>query len=98
LSGDASASTKNPERARFASPVFQVGEGDAPLLIIHGDKDTTVYLDQSQRMEKAYQEAGLEVTFQLVPGGKHGGDAHFTPELRTKVATFLKKHLSTRKP
>jgi dipeptidyl aminopeptidase/acylaminoacyl peptidase len=61
LSGDASASTKNPERARFASPVFQVGQGDAPLLIIHGDKDTTVYLDQSQRIEEAYREAGLDV-------------------------------------
>lgn len=84
---------ENPERARFASPVFQVGQGDAPLLILHGDKDTTVFLDQSQRMEKACREAGLEVALQLVPGGKHGGDAYFTPELREQVAAFLKKHL-----
>jgi acetyl esterase/lipase len=89
---------QNQERARFASPAFQVSEGDAPLLILHGDKDTTVYLDQSQRIERAYQEAGLEVTFQLVPGGKHGGDAHFTPERRELVAQFLKKHLSPTMP
>lgn len=89
---------ENQERARFASPAFQVNAGDAPLLIIHGDKDTTVYLDQSQRIEKAYQEAGLDVTFQLVPGGGHGGNAHFTPELRELAATFLKKHLRTQEP
>ena len=84
---------ENPERARFASPVFQVSEGDAPLLILHGDKDKTVYLDQSQRMVEAYRAAGLDVALQVVPGGGHGGNAHFTPELREKVAQFLKKHL-----
>lgn len=89
---------ENQERARFASPVFQVGKGDAPLLILHGDKDTTVYLDQSQRMEKAYQDAGLDVALQVVPGGKHGGNAHFAPELREKVAQFFKKHLSPTTP
>lgn len=89
---------ENQERARFASPAFQVGKGDAPLLIIHGDKDTTVYLDQSQRIEKAYQEAGLEVALQVVPGGKHGGNAHFTPELREKAAQFLKEHLRPAAP
>lgn len=89
---------ENQERARFASPVFQVGEGDAPLLILHGDKDTTVYLDQSQRMAEAYRKAGLDVTLQIVPGGGHGGNPHFTPELREKVAQFLKKHLSPAEP
>ena len=84
---------ENPERARFASPVFQVGKGDAPLLILHGDKDKTVYLDQSQRMVEAYRAAGLDVALQVVPGGGHGGNAHFTPKLREKVAQFLKKHL-----
>lgn len=83
----------NPVPARFASPVFQVGKGDAPLLILHGDQDTTVFLDQSQRMVKACQEAGLDVSFQLVTGGRHGGDAYFTPELRERVAAFLKQHL-----
>lgn len=85
---------ENEELARFASPAFQVGAGDAPLLILHGDQDKTVYLDQSQRMETAYQEAGLEVTLQIVPGGGHGGAAHFTPAYRDIVAKFFRKHLS----
>ncbi|WP_395735652.1 alpha/beta hydrolase fold domain-containing protein [Prosthecobacter sp.] len=89
---------KNLELARFASPVFQVSAGDAPLLIIHGDKDGTVHLDQSQRMVDVYQKAGLEVALQVVPGGGHGGNAHFTPPLRDMVATFFTKHLRPAAP
>ncbi|WP_395743518.1 alpha/beta hydrolase fold domain-containing protein [Prosthecobacter sp.] len=89
---------KNLELARFASPAFQVSSGDAPLLIIHGDKDTTVHLDQSQRMVDLYQKAGLEVALQVVPGGGHGGNAHFTPPLRETVATFFTKHLRPAAP
>ena len=75
-----------------------MSEGDAPLLILHGDKDKTVYLDQSQRMVEAYRAAGLDVALQVVAGGGHGGNAHSTPELREKVAQFLKKHLSPSAP
>jgi acetyl esterase/lipase len=84
---------KNLELARFASPAFQVTSGDAPLLIIHGDKDTTVHLDQSQRMVDVYRRAGLDVALQVVPGAGHGGIAHFTPPLRDLVASFFTKQL-----
>jgi acetyl esterase/lipase len=89
---------KNLELARFASPVFQVNAGDAPLLIIHGDKDGTVHLDQSQRMVEVYQKAGLEVAMQVVPGAGHGGNAHFTPPLRETVTSFFAKHLRPSAP
>ncbi|WP_395749890.1 alpha/beta hydrolase fold domain-containing protein [Prosthecobacter sp.] len=89
---------KNLELARFASPVFQVNAGDAPLLIIHGDKDATVHLDQSQRMVDVYRQAGLEVALQVVPGGGHGGAAHFTPPMRDQVSRFFIKHLRSNTP
>ncbi|MDB6003524.1 MAG: nlhH 1 [Prosthecobacter sp.] len=84
---------KNLDLARFASPAFQANAGDAPLLIIHGDKDPTVHLDQSQRMMEVYRQAGLDVALQVVPGAGHGGPAHFAPPLREIVATFFTKHL-----
>ena len=90
--------SENENQARFASPVYQVSEGDAPLLIIHGDKDTTVYLDQSQRMEETYRKAGLEVALEVVPGAGHGGEAYSAPDLRKIVAAFFKKHLGAAKP
>lgn len=90
--------SENPERARFASPALQVGAGDAPLLIVHGDKDKTVFLDQSQRMVEVYRQAGLDATLQVIPGAGHGGRAHFTPARQDLVAKFLTRHLRPSQP
>ncbi|MCA9072953.1 MAG: alpha/beta hydrolase, partial [Planctomycetaceae bacterium] len=87
------AASKNLELAKLASPAFHVTKDDAPLLIIHGDKDSTVHLDQSERIVDEYQKLGLEVKLEIVPGGGHGGKAHFTPTYRKKVADFLRSHL-----
>ena len=87
------AASKKLELAKQASPAFQVTKDDAPLLIIHGDKDTTVYLDQSQRMVDEYRKAGLTVKLQVVAGAGHGGKAHFEPEYRKLVADFFRSHL-----
>lgn len=58
--------------ARLASPVTHITPDDAPLLILHGDKDTTVKLDQSEILRDRYREAGLEVKLVVIPGAKHG--------------------------
>ncbi|MDF1824631.1 MAG: serine hydrolase [Verrucomicrobiales bacterium] len=63
---------ENLEAARAASPATYIGEGDPPLLIFHGDRDTTVYLDQSELFEERYRSAGLEVDLEVVEGAKHG--------------------------
>ncbi|MCG6154987.1 alpha/beta hydrolase [Rubinisphaera margarita] len=83
--------------ARRASPAFHVSDEAAPLLIIHGDQDKTVYLDQSQRLEEEYRTLDLDVTLEVVEGGGHGGDAHFTKAYRDKVAKFLETHLKAAK-
>lgn len=40
------------------------------VLILHGDKDTLVNISGSQA-SKAYETAGADVRFQIIPGGKH---------------------------
>jgi acetyl esterase/lipase len=87
------AASKNQQLARLASPAFHVTGDDAPLLIVHGDKDRTVHLDQSQRMVEEYNKSGLDVTLEVVPNAGHGGAAHFTSQYRRKVAGFFRKHL-----
>jgi len=94
LGGPAS---ENLEQARLASPAFHVTEDDPPLLIIHGEKDGTVKLNQSERMVEEYERAGLDVTLQIVPGAGHGGREHFTPQYRKLVAQFFDAHLRTEK-
>ena len=79
--------------AQQASPAYHVSKDDPPLLIIHGDKDRTVFLEQSKRMAEEYRGADLKVTMEIVAGGGHGGKAFFTAVYRDKVASFLNKHL-----
>lgn len=41
------------------------------VLILHGDKDTLVNISGSQAAAEAYESAGADVRFQIIPGGKH---------------------------
>jgi len=84
--------SENLEAARSASPVTHISADDPPLLILHGDKDTTVYLDQSEILRDRYQAAGLEVKLVVKPGGKHGFSPR-TAEEREVVLTALRKWL-----
>lgn len=85
--------SENAKLARFASPAFYVTEDDPPLLIVHGDQDKTVRLDQSERMVEEYRMERLHVTLEVVPDAGHGGPAHFTRAYRDQVADFLRMHL-----
>ena len=67
---------KSEEEIRAAmeriSPARQVkGTKTAPLLLIHGDVDPIVPLQQSQVMEKAMREAGNDVELIVKEGGGH---------------------------
>lgn len=56
---------------RSISPIDQVTADDPPLLLLHGDKDKTVPLQQSEVMRTKYAEAGLPVELVVQPGGGH---------------------------
>ena len=53
------------------SPIDQVTADDPPLLLIHGDKDRTVPLQQSEVMQARYQETELPVELIVQAGGGH---------------------------
>jgi predicted esterase len=42
-----------------------------PWIVIHGDKDPTVSVEESRRMVKAGKELGIEIKYNEVPGGDH---------------------------
>ncbi len=54
------------------SPIFFVNSNLPPTLIYHGDADTLVPLDQSQRFQVEARKAGRTVEIVVHPGGKHG--------------------------
>ncbi len=56
---------------REISPLYFVTEQAPPLLLIHGDADKTVPLQQSQILKKKYEDLGLTVNLKVHPGGGH---------------------------
>lgn len=59
------------EQLKSISPIYFVTTDDPPLLLIHGDKDLTVPLQQSEVLQVKYEEVGLPVKLIVQPGGGH---------------------------
>lgn len=79
--------------AKLASPVFHLDANDPPLLLLHGDQDPQMPVNQSLEMYGAYREMGLDAEFIPVYQAVHGGKKFHDGE-RLKAATeFLQKHL-----
>jgi acetyl esterase/lipase len=78
------------EACQRANPITYVTRKDPPFLIVHGDKDPLVPLNQSQILYDALKAAGVEVTFHIV---KEGGHGFRDPEVDQMVADFFLKYL-----
>ena len=83
----------DPDMERFASPASYVSLDDPPLLVLHGDDDKTVLLDQSQRIVNLYQQQGLDSRLIVVRGSGHGGSVFFRGMHFQTARTFLSRHL-----
>lgn len=81
------------ELARLASPIFHVDASDPPLLLLHGDQDPQMPINQSHEIHGAYEELGLDVQFEVVHGAGHGGAAFFDAERSALVLAFLDRTL-----
>lgn len=57
---------------RECSPIYFIEKDLPPTLIYHGDADTLVPLDQSERFCKAASEMGCTTKLVVHPGGAHG--------------------------
>jgi acetyl esterase/lipase len=83
----------NEAVAKLASPVFHVDANDPPLLLLHGDQDPQMPINQSHELQGVYERTGLESTFIVVHGAAHGGDAFYSDANIASVAEFLDRHL-----
>jgi acetyl esterase/lipase len=85
----------NPEKAKKVSATTYVSKGDAPFLIIHGDKDPTVPVGQSIMFYDMLKKADVNADYHCIDGAKHGGPEFSNPEIISKVEIFFKKHLTS---
>lgn len=77
------------EATRLASPVFHVDANDPPLLMIHGDQDPQMPINQSHELEGAYESVGAPVVFEALHGAKHGGSSFYDVERLERMHQFL---------
>jgi acetyl esterase/lipase len=57
---------------RETSPITHVSSDDPPILIIHGDADLLVPIEQSRRLMDKLNAAGVTTRLIVRPGAKHG--------------------------
>ena len=60
------------EIGRKISPIYFVNAESPPTLIMHGDQDTRVPLQQSESIVEKLKAAGVEASLVVKPGQKHG--------------------------
>lgn len=82
-----------PEISRLASPVFHVDAHDPPLLLLHGDQDPQMPINQSHELAGAYEAAGRPIIFKIQHGSAHGGPAFTSDESLRLIDGFLRRHL-----
>jgi acetyl esterase/lipase len=79
-----------PELAKKASPVYQVDPTDPPMLIVHGDQDIQVPVNQSLELMAAYKKNKLTVQLEIIPGAGHGDTVYYKHDVQYIMAAFLK--------
>ncbi len=84
---------EKPELARKASPADYVQKDAAPFLILHGDQDRLVPLQQSTVLHEKLKAAGAESTLKVLSGSGHGGPAFTNAESLAAMGEFLNRHL-----
>lgn len=82
-----------PALARLASPVAHLDAKDPPLLMIHGDADPQMPVEQSQELQRACEAAKVACRLITLPGSKHGGPEFYDSARLRLVADFLRLHL-----
>jgi acetyl esterase/lipase len=88
--------SKRTELARRASPIYFVKPDAPPFLIMQGDKDALVPLQQSETFHAALKKAGVESSLKVFPGAGHGGPAFTSPDALRLMTEFFDQHLLKR--
>ena len=62
---------KDKAKAIAASPIHYVSKDDPPFLIVHGEGDRVVPVEQSQRLYEELRKAGVNATLKILPHVGH---------------------------
>jgi dipeptidyl aminopeptidase/acylaminoacyl peptidase len=90
---------RDRDRLMARSPAEHAANVHIPVLLLHGDRDGVVPVEQSRKMERALRRAGANVRYVEI---RREGHSYWSDEnqikLYTEVETFLAQHLPVRAP
>jgi len=78
------------------SPVHIAEQIHAPVLLIHGDRDTEVPTEQSLRMQEALSKADRHVELVVIGGGDHGFKGEQDEQAWSAATRFFNTYLGSR--
>lgn len=80
---------QSPEQYRSASPYYQATQQTPPTLLIHGQKDEVVPVNQSIRMAARLSELGIPHETLIIPDAGHSDFGKHDIEARDRLLGFL---------
>lgn len=88
---------QNKDKTARANPITYVTKDDPPFLIMHGDKDPLVPVNQSELLYAALRQSGVEVTFHVVQGAGHGfGGPNLDPAIPQSCNRMVREFFAKR--
>ena len=83
-----------PEATERANPIRYVTSDDPPFLIMHGESDCRVPIEQSWMLRDALLASGVDVTFVSYPNTGHGNGIFTEESTRQYVDAWLDQKLA----
>ena len=84
---------EKPQLAKQSSPIYYVKPDAAPFLIMQGDNDSLVPMQQSESLYEALQQAKVQSILKIYPGAGHGGAQFNSPDSLHMMAEFMDDNL-----
>jgi acetyl esterase/lipase len=85
-------------KAAAVSPIANATDRAAPALMIHGDKDTIVPLDHSEKLDAALRAKHVPVELLVIKGAAHGYNAADAQRAAAARDAWFEKHLLPARP
>ncbi|MCX6849856.1 MAG: alpha/beta hydrolase [Verrucomicrobia bacterium] len=86
---------QNKDKAARVNPITYVSKDDPPFLVVHGDKDPTVPINQSQLLFDALKQSEVSVHFHTIHGAGHGGPGFVGKNIDDMVSHFFAERLKS---
>ena len=81
------------ELGASVSPILHVSADDPPTLLIHGDADALVDINNSEMIHEAFVKSGVETDLVVVAGAGHGFRGEDAAQASDALVAWFEEHL-----